>query len=240
MKDPILESGSPQPRLRVVVVEDDQELREAILVPALIEAGNAASGVGSAGALYRALLNGRPDIVVLDIGLPDESGLEVARHLRATSALGIILLTSRTAVADRVRGLDLGADAYLPKPIDPDVLCATVRSLARRLQPPAERAPRWALEADGWRLDAPHGAALPLSSSERAVLQRLFATPGVPVPRDALIAGLTDDAYTFDPHRLDMLVHRLRRKLTEAGLPVLPLRAVRGVGYVLVPEGGDG
>jgi DNA-binding response OmpR family regulator len=237
---------APPQRLCVAVVEDDVELREAILVPALAAAGHQVIGVGSAVELYRTLVADRLDIVVLDVGLPGESGFEIARHLRAYSSIGIILLTGRSSAADRVRGLDLGADVYLPKPFDTEVLCATVRSLARRLAStqalagPSHRG--WSLGADGWQLVTPNGKALELNMAERQLLRVLFAALHTPVPRERLIAHLTDDAYAFDPHRLDMLVHRLRRKVAEAGAPELPLRAVRGVGYVLVAdarEGGD-
>jgi two-component system response regulator PhoP len=224
--------------LHVVLVEDDAELRDAILVPALADAGCSVIGVGSAAELYRAIVGRPPDVVVLDVGLPDESGFEVARHLRSNSDVGIVLLTGRASAIDFVHGLDLGADAYLSKPVEPAVLCATVRSVARRLKRVPDPGNAWRLDADGWSLVVPDGSAVPLSAAERDLLRPLFATPGVPVPRDALIARLTHDACAFDPHRLDMLMHRLRRKLADGGMPPLPLRAVRGVGYVWVSDAG--
>lgn len=230
--------SSPQ-TLHVTLVEDDVELRDAILGPALRAAGCSVAAAGSAAELYRALVERRPDVVVLDVSLPDGSGFDVARHLRANSNVGIIILTGRVTAADRVRGLDLGADAYLTKPVDAEVLCATVRSVARRLVPAApvvaEVRKPWRLDADGWRLLAPEGAGTDLSATERTLMQLLFATANATVQRDTLIAALTDDANAFDPHRLDMVMHRLRRKLVDAGMPALPLHTVRGVGYVLVP-----
>lgn len=225
--------------LDVVLVEDDAELRDAILAPALAAAGCRVLGVGSAAELYRAIAGRTPDVLVLDIGLPDESGFEIARHLREHSDVGIVMLTTRSAAADRVRGLDGGADAFLPKPVDVDVLCATVRSIGRRLKrlSPAAQA-GWRLDADGWRLVAPDGAAVPLNAMERQLLRRLTETPGAPVRREQVIAALADDLQAFDPHRLDVLMHRLRRKLADSGMPPLPLRTVRGVGYVLVLDEG--
>lgn len=179
-----------------------------------------------------------PEIVVLDVSLPDQSGFDVARHLRANSAIGIVILTGRATTADRVRGLDLGADAYLTKPIDAEVLCSTVRSVARRLDPsPPGQNLAWKLGADGWRLVSPRGTTIDLSATERQLLQLLFAAANTTVQRESLIAALTDDTNAFDPHRLDMVMHRLRRKLADAGMPPLPLHTVRGVGYVLVPDG---
>jgi DNA-binding response OmpR family regulator len=230
-----VKSRPPAAPLHVVLVEDDAELRDAIFAPALVAAGCSVVGVGSAAELYRAVVARAPDVLVLDIGLPDENGFQIASHFRAHSDVGIIMLTSRASAADRVRGLDGGADAFLPKPVDVDVLCATVRSVERRLRRPSGASvDRWALEADGWRLVAPDGMALSLNAMERALLQRLFATPNMPIGREQLIAELVDDTHAFDPHRLDMLMHRLRRKLAGGGMPGLPLRAVRGSGYVLV------
>ncbi|HWU51514.1 MAG TPA: response regulator, partial [Tahibacter sp.] len=107
------------------------ELRDAILAPALRADGCSVVVAGSAAELYRAMLDRMPEIVVLDIRLPDQSGFEVARYLRENSSVGIVMLTGRVTAADRVRGLDLGADAYLTKPVDAAVVCATVRSVAR-------------------------------------------------------------------------------------------------------------
>ncbi|WP_257385129.1 response regulator transcription factor [Tahibacter caeni] len=223
--------------LHVVIVEDDVELRDAILAPALRADGCQVVGAGNAAELYRAMLERVPDVVVLDIRLPDQSGFEVARYLRESSDVGIVMLTGRVTTADRVRGLDLGADAYLTKPVDAAVVCATVRSVARRLAPADRNGGAWALGADGWRLIAPNGVTVDLSATERMLLQLLFAEANTTVQRETLIAALADDANAFDPHRLDMVMHRLRRKLAEAGMPALPLHTVRGVGYVLVPRG---
>lgn len=232
-------SAALQPSsLHVVIVEDDVELRDAILAPALRADGCKVVSAGSAAELYQAMLERMPEVVVLDIRLPDQSGFEVARYLRENSDVGIVMLTGRVTTADRVRGHDLGADAYLTKPVDAAVVCATVRSVARRLAPPDRNVGgAWALGADGWRLSAPSGVTIDLSATERALLQRLFAGANTTVLREALIAVLADDANAFDPHRLDMVMHRLRRKLADAGMPVLPLHTVRGVGYVLVPRG---
>lgn len=222
----------------MTLVEDDVELRDAILVPALRAAGCSVAVAGSAAEFYRTMVERSPEIVVLDVSLPDQSGFDVARHLRANSAVGIVILTGRATTADRVRGLDLGADAYLTKPVDAEVLCSTVRSVARRLDPsPPQQPPAWSLGADGWRLVSPQGSAIDLGAAERQLLQLLFAAPNTTVQREKLIAALTEDTNAFDPHRLDMVMHRLRRKLADGGMPPLPLHTVRGVGYVLVPDG---
>ncbi|WP_426702688.1 response regulator transcription factor [Rhodanobacter sp. Col0626] len=218
--------------LRVLLVEDDPEIRDEILVPGLRNYGIDVIGADCAATADRLLRENTFDIVVLDVGLPDESGFSVARRLRAGSSAGIVMLTGRTENPDRVRGLSEGADAYLTKPVALDVLVATLRSLGRRLStsvPP----PTWQLTADSWCLLSPRGVSMALTLPERRILGRLMAGDGEPVSRDELIAMLTEDILDFDPHRLEMFVYRLRCKVAESCGETLPLRAVRGVGYVL-------
>lgn len=227
-------------QIRIAVVEDDVDLREGILVPELTDQGFAVTGVGSAGELYRRLLTEHYDLIVLDVGLPDESGFDVARYLRTTSKVGIIMLTGRSEVPDRVRGLVDGADAYLAKPVATELLVATIRSLQRRseLSRVADAPRPWRIQPDGWQLLAPNGRVVELNSSERSIVQALLDAAGQPVSRATLIANLTDDEYDFDPHRLEMIVHRLRRRAAASTGMELPLRAVRGVGYLFTAADG--
>ncbi len=239
-------SSSPR-ALRVAVLEDDRALRESILLPTLHDHGFESVGVGTAAELYRCMLRQTFDIVLLDIGLPDESGLEVMRHLRQLSAsLGIVMLTGSRGRDKRVRALTDGADAFLAKPVDGEVLAATLHSLVRRLssrQPAQEEklplsmplpSARWRLETGGWCLVAPNGAMLALTAQERRLLALLTEAAGQPVSRDALLDALAGNDRDFDPHRLEMLVHRLRRKalgISGQDEP-LPLLSLRGVGYL--------
>lgn len=228
---------------RVVVVEDDAEYRDNILVPGLTDFGFSIVGVPSAEALYRHILGNTCDLVVLDVGLPNEDGFSAAAHLRSALGMkvGIVMLTGRVGGDDRVRGLDGGADAYLAKPVEMEVLAATLHSLMRRMRAgvaPSEALSLnasneavWRLESDGWCVRTPTGKSVALTLAERRILSRLVASAGEPVQRDALIADLTDDVDSFDPHRLEMIVHRLRRKVEDRTGEVLPLRAVRGAGY---------
>lgn len=226
--------------LQVWVVEDDPEL-QALLLDDLAWRGATVRGLDSAEALYRALLSDRCDIVVLDVGLPGEDGYAVAAHLRASLQIGIVMLTGRGAARDMALGLTQGADLYLVKPPDMDVLSAGLRSLRRRLSAtpaapvaaPAPDSAGWRLSADGWTLHAPAGSPLALTTMERGVLQLLFQAAGAAVSRDQLIAHISDTPWEFDPHRLDVLVHRLRARVRSAAGVELPLRALRGQGYVL-------
>ncbi len=225
----------------VGVLEDDDELREGILLPALRDYGFKVSGAGSAAELYRHMISQHFDIVVLDLGLPDEDGLSVARYLRSASpAIGLVMLTGSHEKKDRIQALQESMDAFLSKPVDVDVLAATLHSLARRLEPPSARTPAqaaavmrgWQLEASGWRLIAPNDRIVALTVPEHCVLAVLMEHIGEPVPRKSLIEALTQDIYDFDPHRLEMMIHRLRRKAQDQTGEVLPLLTARGTGYV--------
>ncbi|WP_343237238.1 response regulator transcription factor [Xanthomonas sp.] len=231
--------------LTVVVVEDDAEMRD-IIVDELGFRGAQVHGLDSAEALYRHLSVHPCDMVVLDVGLPGENGYTVARHLRQIARVGIVMLTGRGGAGDMAHGLHQGADLYLVKPLDPAVLAAALQSLRRRLAPaatvtaapaaatPATPAARWRLADDGWTLQSPGGASLALTESERGFLRPLFAAAGTPVDRETLIAALTDQPWDFDPHRLETLVHRLRTRVSGACGQPLPVRALRGSGYLLV------
>ncbi|QNH23242.1 DNA-binding response regulator [Xanthomonas sp. GW] len=226
--------------LRVLVLEDDPTLRERILLPGLRRFGFDTHGCGSGAELQARLRTWPADIVVLDVGLPDTDGFTVARELRQQyPAIGIVMLTSLGETEDRVRGLTGGADAYLSKPVEIDLLAATLHSLTRRLggTPLEPTRGRWQLSEDGWCLLAPSGAAAALTASERRLCKRLLEQPGLLVAREALIAALTDRVYDFDAHRLDSMVHRLRSKAQRRCGIALPLAAVHGKGYIFDPSG---
>jgi DNA-binding response OmpR family regulator len=225
--------------LTVWVVEDDPELLD-LMLDDLQWRGAQARGLGSAEALYRALLHDRCDIVVLDVGLPGEDGYAVASHLRQAGDIGIVMLTGRGSAHDMAHGLTQGADVYLVKPLDLDVLAAGLLSLRRRLSAPRPVMPpimdaqqAWQLSSDGWTLQSPARQTLALTAMERGVLQLLFEASGEPVTRDRLIERITDTPWDFDPHRLDVLVHRLRARVRSATGLELPIRALRGQGYLL-------
>lgn len=232
--------------LRVAVLEDDPELRDAVLLPGLRDFGFDVTAAGTAAELYRHMVKKAFDLVVLDIGLPDEDGLSVVRHLQELPDLGIVMLTGNHSRNDRVRALREGADAYLAKPADIEVLAATLHSLSRRirrrvtpeeaLEKSANGNARWHLDTGGWCLVSPKGEVITLNAPERGVLNTLAAATGTPVDREALIASVTNDVYNFDPHRLDMLIHRLRRKISNCTDEPVPLLTARGSGYVFVTE----
>jgi DNA-binding response OmpR family regulator len=225
--------------LRIALLEDDDVLRDAVLVPRMRDFGFDLVAMRTAAELQDMMASDPPDVVVLDIGLPDADGFELARSLRDSDPrLGIVMLTGRGETGDRIRGLVEGADAYLAKPVDLGLLAATLHSLARRIGRQSNGAFRrssgkWHLDADGWCLITPGGHSVALSKTERRLMKPMMAATGRLVTRAQIIDALTSDVHEFDPHRLDSLIHRLRRKVNSASGEALPLTSVHGEGYVL-------
>lgn len=230
--------AAPSP-LRVLLVEDDELLRDHVLLPRLGRLGFEVAAAGDAAGMEARLPAVRPDIVVIDAGLPDRDGFELTRQLRAArTEIGIVMLTARGDNRDRVRGLSEGADAYLSKPVDIDVLAATLYSLARRLRagplPVLQAGAGWRLDASGWCLLSPGGGTVALTRTESRLLGTLAERANQVISREELIAALAANVYDFDPHRLESLIHRLRKKVLKVLGEALPLNVVHREGYVLV------
>lgn len=234
MNDLRLSKAVSESRLRPVVycVEDHDELREELIF-GLSKLGFDAAGFCDAADFYQGF-DARPcDVAILDVGLPQEDGFSIATRLHAMSDVGIVMLTARSELEDRIRGLQGGADAYVVKPVDLRELAAIVQSVFRRIRLKAsQKFPSgWRLSNDGWILYSPEGAHLMLTEAERCVMGQLMDNPGECVSRQAMMTALAGDPQEYDPHRLDALISRLRRKAADAGLS-LPMRAVRGIGYI--------
>jgi DNA-binding response OmpR family regulator len=226
----------------ILIVEDDLEMREKVLIPGLRDCGfRDVTGVGSARETYRAVLTRRFSLFLVDIGLPDENGFTLTRNLRDATDAGIVVLTGGGhSKAQYVQGLNEGADAYLFKPVDIELLAATLRSVLRRQAaanaaalPVAAAVRAWRLDPEGWALISPGGVRIHITGNERMLIEPLIARRGNVVSREELIARFTYDIHDFDPHRLEVIVHRLRQKATKLSGEDFPLRAVRGTGYVL-------
>lgn len=221
---------------RILVVEDEPSLRSD-LVEYLTMRGFDTEGLGSAQALRAALDRPEPPtIVILDIGLPDGSGFDLAVEIRARLDCGIIMLTALGESDDRVRGFESGADIYLVKSSTLREIEATVHSLLRRLQDPrstaAGRVPdQWRLNRSTWHLQAPNRHEIKLTATELAFVAALMERGGQPCSRDDLAQILARPQANWDNRHLDAVVNRLRRKIKETARIDPPIKMIYGRGY---------
>jgi two-component system, OmpR family, response regulator len=217
---------------RVVIAEDDAELR-GTLVRGLAEEGFAASGVATGGELLTRVEESAPDLLVIDVGLPDSDGRDVCQALRAQGVqTPVLFLTARTALTDRVTGFSAGGDDYLTKPFAFAELVARLQALLRRARV------ELAVETGGLKLDPVAHAAFAgdvrvlLTPTEFRLLARLVANPGEAVRRRDLMRAAWPHGGHVRDNTLDAYLARLRRKLSE--LPEAPaITTVHGVGYLI-------
>lgn len=237
------ESAPAESSAQVLVVDDHLDIREP-LVTYLGRCGLRAHGVADGMAMRAQLALQHFDLIVLDIMLPGEDGLSLCRHVAETVGTPVILLTAKAGLAERVRGLDVGADDYLVKPFDPPELVARIRAILRR-QNRAAAAParasrlrfdRWVFHPSGRELCDTQGRAVPLSEVECQLLSVLVANANQVLSRDTLLE-LTQrgDQSVFD-RSIDTQISRLRRKLErDARRPEL-IKTVWGNGYLFAAE----
>jgi two-component system phosphate regulon response regulator OmpR len=232
---------------RILVVEDDPSVRE-MLCEYLTTHGYACAHAGSGAAMRAAIESDLPDLILLDVNLPGEDGLTLARFLRERYDVGIIIVTAASDIADRVAGLEVGADDYVTKPFDPRELRARVKSVMRRLQarapePPtaaAENAPRARIGA--CQLDlASHqlfdrtGAEVPITGMEFDLLKVFLDHPHQVLTRDQLLTLTRNREWEPFDRSIDIRIARLRRKVEADPDHPQAIRTVRGSGYMFVP-----
>ena len=231
--------------ISVLVVDDDPEIRQ-FLQDYLSEHGYRVL-VAHDGPAARALLAEQvPAVVLLDVGLPGEDGLTLARWLREHFEVGIIMVSGAGETIDRIVGLEVGADDYLAKPFDPRELRARLKSVLRRYQRPPAPAPAEAtrrvavgtgwLDLDSCQLFGADGQEIPLTRMEFELLRVFVERPNRPLSRDQLMM-LTQNR-DWDPYdrSLDIRVVRLRRKIEADPDHPRSIRTVRGIGYMWVPN----
>ena len=225
---------------RILIVEDEPGIADTLQY-ALRTEGFEPAWVATGEEALAQVAAQPPALVILDVGLPDTSGFEVFKRLRATSDVPVIFLTARSDEIDRVVGLELGADDYVPKPFSPRELVARVRSILRRstkpVITPSPTSPTIPVSVDeGRRQIRFYGRPLELSRYEYGLLKTLAARPGHVFSRDALLERVWDDATESLDRTVDAHVKTLRAKMKLIAPALEPIRTHRGSGYALAED----
>ena len=225
----------------LLLIEDDDELG-SLLVEYLRKQGLEVERVASGDDGVRQIRQAPPDLVLLDLMLPGRSGLEVCREVRGQYRGAILILTASQSDADHVAGLELGADDFVIKPIEPRVLLARIRTQLRRLgrQTSQRAAETGVLQVGALRLETASRVVrvghetVPLTTMEFDILTLLARNTGSVVHRDDLYRDILDTEYDGLDRGMDVHVSRIRRKLQRCGFDRSGLKSVRGAGYLLV------
>ena len=230
---------------RILVVDDDPLIRD-MLAEYLSSHGYEVALAESGAAMRAEVARAVPAAVLLDVGMPGEDGLTLARYLRERYTLGIIMVTGAGDVVDRVAGLEVGADDYIAKPFDPRELRARLKSVLRRVQGqaapsrPAE-APRVSigrclLDLRSRTLRDAKGREVPITAMEFDLLKALIEHPNQVLSRDRLLSLTRNREWEPFDRSIDIRITRLRRKLEDDPARPRAIRTVRGTGYMFVPE----
>ena len=229
----------------ILVVEDDSDQLHSI-EEFLLDSGYSVWGAGSAEAFYKGFTVQPVDVVLLDLGLPGEDGLSVASLLKSRPEVGVIILSARDSLDDRLAGMRAGADRYLVKPVNLLELAANIDATASRLAPrtavdpagslvaatiPVAKAACWVLAMKDWVLSSPQGKCLQLTTHEFMFLQQLLRADGQPVPKRDLSTHLFGARAQNGAERLNLLLTRLRKKAAEAFSEPLPVKTLHQIGY---------
>ncbi|MFK5947298.1 MAG: response regulator transcription factor [Methylococcales bacterium] len=220
--------------IHVVLVEDEDPLRDSL--SELLElSGILVDGARTAIEFYQLINTVRFDVALIDIGLPDQSGLKIVEFLRKNTTMGIILLTARGAIADRIKGYNCGADHFFVKPVDSKELIAAIKSLHTRLITNTSKnennVDNWCLDKISWKLICPEGLAVKMTSKEMLFMQIVMAQAGQNISRETLMECLKYPLNEYGSRSMDSMLRRLRKKCEEKLLKTLPIQTVRTVGY---------
>ena len=228
---------------QILIVDDDQEIRE-LLQEYLVRAGFDVLVAANGTDMYQHLQNGYPDLIILDIMMPGDDGFQLCQQVRRNSQIPIIMLTAASDEADRVIGLELGADDYIAKPFSPRELLARIKALLRRAefrQPEKEggrriRFAEWTLDTLSQHLTHENGSKLDLTGSDFILLSLFLQNPGQALDRDS-ISDATRGRETLPMERgIDVQISRLRQKLGDNGKNPRIIKTIRGSGYMLIAE----
>jgi len=225
----------------ILIVDDHREIRE-LVGRALTREGFRVTAVGDGKAMQRALADAHIDLILLDLMLPGEDGLSLCRRVRADSDVPIVMLTAKGEEVDRVIGLEMGADDYLPKPFGSRELIARIRAVLRRShRPPAPSDPppatpryrfdRWLLNTDSRALQRDDGVTVPLSTGEYELLLALVERPQRVLSRDQLIEAAWGRGIAITERAVDTHIFNLRKKIESVPSQPKFIVGVRGLGY---------
>jgi two-component system, OmpR family, phosphate regulon response regulator OmpR len=228
---------------RVLIVDDDRKLRE-LLTEYLTEFGFQVSSLPDGRRVLPAIKTGNPDIIILDIMLPHKDGFEILREIRTAFIVPVIMLTARGEDADRIVGLELGADDYLPKPFNPRELLARIRAVLRRSAAPQgsepDRDKDYLIEAGGLILNKAKRIAkvgdeeVELSSTEYEILKVLMEHPNRTLSRDQLMSMAKGRDFMAFDRSIDVHISKLRAKLEINPRAPKRIKTVWGTGYIFV------
>lgn len=242
------------PQDHLLIVDDDPDI--CTFISDFFEKNGFKVSISTNGKNLQEILDYNTiDLVVLDLVLPDEDGLVLCRNLRSRSSIPVIILSARGGEMDRIIGLEMGADDYLPKPFHPRELLARVKSVLRRSRTPPDdveeseqntfyRFAGWTLEVPARQLHSPRGEKISLSGGEFSLLKIFLDHPNRVLPREKLLVyslGLGRGIEPFD-RTIDMQVSRLRRRLQDNPKRPNLIKTVRSVGYIFsvyVEKGGS-
>jgi two-component system phosphate regulon response regulator OmpR len=229
----------------ILVVDDDQRIRQ--MLTRYFEQEGYRISVATDGPTMRAQLSDSVDVILLDVVMPGEDGLTLARDIRANSDVGIIMLTGRDDVLDRVVGLEVGADDYIAKPFHLREVLARVKSVLRRREPraPLSIMANEVVRFEGWRLDlasrelvSPTGEAVELTTGEFDLLAALAKHPGRVFGREALMDLTRGRSWEAFDRTIDAQVARLRKKIEPNPKKPVLIKSGRNVGYVFTGKIG--
>ncbi|EEX14529.1 two component transcriptional regulator, winged helix family [Citreicella sp. SE45] len=227
----------------ILICDDEPDLRE-MLAEYLGKRGYRTTLAAGAEELRAHLAEARPDLILLDINMPDEDGLSVLRSLQGPEAPMVIMLTAAGDVIDRVVGLEMGADDYLAKPVDLRELVSRIKAVLRRQTSVATEAPRerarfrfgktW-LDLDAAKLFDEGGEELPLTAMEFNLLKLFARNRGRVLNRDQILEGAHDRSWDPFDRSIDIRISRIRKKIEVNPAKPEVIRTVRGVGYIYDP-----
>jgi two-component system OmpR family response regulator len=223
----------------ILVVDDDAEIN-SLLCNYLSRFGFVVHAAGDGPSMHEQLARQHIDLIVLDLQLPGEDGVSLARNLRTTNDVPIVMLTARSSPIDRVIGLEVGADDYMSKPFEPRELVARIQVVLRRARGQRdEPVSRDVIRFDGWQLvrkerslTSPKGLSVPLSNAEYQLLSTFLKAPRHLLTRDQLMHQTRGQGLGPEARSIDLLVSRLRHKLDDDARDPTLIQTVRGGGYV--------